>query len=175
MVRRRIGLRQRIHAFTPDDLRAWCEGLGQETFVGSSGRVFPRAMKGAPLLRAWLQRLEALGVRYEARHTWRGWEGAALRFENAQGEAVLVTSDAALLALGGAFLGLAWVRMVAGWMCSLRLVWKSRRCAPQIADLWCHGRSIFSTRFAGEPLKQVVLTHGGVSCQGEAMIHGAGH
>ena len=72
-----------LHAFAPDALRAWCEGLGQETFVGSSGRVFPRSMKAVGLLRAWLRRLEQLGVKYEPRYCWQGWDGAALRFSNA--------------------------------------------------------------------------------------------
>ncbi len=64
-----------IRGFTPQALRAWCEGLGEETFVGSSGRVFPRSMKAAPLLRAWMARLEKLGVQYAPRHTWQGWDG----------------------------------------------------------------------------------------------------
>src|SRR4051812_47675449 len=63
-----------IRAFTPDDLRAWCEGLGQSTFVGSSGRVFPEAFRATPLLRAWLRRLVALGVDVRTRRGWEGWD-----------------------------------------------------------------------------------------------------
>ena len=82
-------LRPLIEAFRPEDLRAWCEGLGQETFVGSSGRVFPKAFKASPLLRAWLARLEALGVRFALRHRWQGWdEDGALVFTDAAGEPV---------------------------------------------------------------------------------------
>ena len=74
--RRRPRLRPLIEAFRPADLRAWCEGLGQETFVGSSGRVFPKTFKASPLLRAWLDRLDALGVRFALRHRWTGWDEA---------------------------------------------------------------------------------------------------
>src|ERR1700688_3992333 len=63
-----------IAALSPSDLRAWCEGLGQATFVGSSGRVFPAALKASPLLRAWRQRLIGLGVRFRPRHRWTGWD-----------------------------------------------------------------------------------------------------
>src|ERR1700690_3854284 len=62
-----------IQAFSPDALRAWSEALGQPTFVGSSGRVFPKAMKASPLLRAWLRRLDSMGVRFAVRHRWSGW------------------------------------------------------------------------------------------------------
>ena len=68
-------LRAAIEAFPPDAVRAWGEALGQPTFVGSSGRVFPRAMKASPLLRAWLRRLDAAGVRFALRHRWTGWDG----------------------------------------------------------------------------------------------------
>src|SRR5579872_4361930 len=71
-----------IEAFPPDQLTAWCEALGQPTFVGSSGRVFPKAMKASPLLRAWLRRLDSMGVRFLLRHRWIGWdERERLAFE----------------------------------------------------------------------------------------------
>src|SRR4029077_20717668 len=63
-----------IEAFPPDHLRAWCEALGQPTFVGSSGRIFPKALKASPLLRAWLRRLDATGVQFSLRHRWSGWD-----------------------------------------------------------------------------------------------------
>src|ERR1700681_4488986 len=66
-------LRAAIEAFSPTDLRAWCEGLGEATFIGSSGRVFPQAFKASPLLRAWLRRLDAIGVQFALRHRWTGW------------------------------------------------------------------------------------------------------
>src|SRR5258708_2881469 len=94
-------LRGAIAAVPPHALRAWAEGLGQPTFVGSSGRVFPRAMKSSPLLRAWLRRLDAAGVRFIFRHRWTGWDGARLIFDTPDG-AIAVKADAIVLALGGA-------------------------------------------------------------------------
>src|SRR5262245_44080087 len=70
-----------LHAFTPDDLRAWAADLGEETFVGSSGRVFPKSFKASPLLRAWLRRLNQLGVSIHTRHDWLGWHGDVLAFK----------------------------------------------------------------------------------------------
>src|SRR5260370_42223422 len=90
-------------------LRAWVHGLGVETFVGSSGRVFPTDMKAAPRLRAWLHRLRGSGVRFHMRHKWIGWgdeERQSLRFATPEGER-LVEADAVVLALGGA----SWPRL----------------------------------------------------------------
>jgi uncharacterized flavoprotein (TIGR03862 family) len=88
--------------FGPDQLRAWAEGLGIETFVGSSGRVFPAEMKAAPLLRAWVRRLRSLGVVLHPRFRWLGWDTAErLRFAGPQGEQS-VEARACVLALGGA-------------------------------------------------------------------------
>ena len=96
------GLRAAIEAFPPEALRAWCEALGQATFVGSSGRVFPRSMKTSPLLRAWLRRLDAAGVSFKLRHRWMGWdEEGCLLFDTPQGQTT-VSADATVLALGGA-------------------------------------------------------------------------
>jgi uncharacterized flavoprotein (TIGR03862 family) len=108
---RRYGLRSSevahwLAGFTPDDVRAWIHGLGIDTFVGTSGRVFPTDMKAAPLLRAWLHRLRDSGVRFHMRHRWLGWEGDALRFATPEGEQ-RVQSDAVILALGGA----SWARL----------------------------------------------------------------
>ncbi|MGH8036010.1 MAG: TIGR03862 family flavoprotein, partial [Lysobacterales bacterium] len=96
-----------IAAFGPTELRAWAQALGVETFVGSSGRVFPKDMKAAPLLRAWLHRLRGAGVQFSMRHRWLGWaEDGALKFFTAAGE-VRVEADAVVLALGGA----SWARL----------------------------------------------------------------
>ena len=96
-----------ITAFGPAELRAWAEALGVETFVGSSGRVFPKDMKAAPLLRAWLQRLRRAGVAFSMRHRWLGWtDDGQLKFANPSGE-VQVAADAVVLALGGA----SWSRL----------------------------------------------------------------
>src|SRR5437588_2763675 len=91
-----------IDAFSPQALRDWSEALGEPTFVGSSGRVFPKAFKASPLLRAWLRRLDAVGVRFAFRHRWIGWNGEGrLVFETPNGAAV-IAADATVLALGGA-------------------------------------------------------------------------
>ena len=96
-----------ITAFGPAELRAWAEALGVETFVGSSGRVFPKDMKAAPLLRAWLQRLRSAGVQFSMRHRWLGWaDDGALKFSCPTGE-VEAAADAVVLALGGA----SWSRL----------------------------------------------------------------
>jgi predicted flavoprotein YhiN len=100
-------LQPMISAFGPAELRAWAEVLGVETFVGSSGRVFPKDMKAAPLLRAWLQRLRSAGVQFSMRHRWLGWaDDGALKFVCPTGE-VEVAADAVVLALGGA----SWSRL----------------------------------------------------------------
>src|SRR6202163_1756743 len=89
-----------IQAFPPDALRAWSEALGQPTFVGSSGRVFPKAFKASPLLRAWLRRLDAIGVQFKLRHRWTGWDDAGhLSFQTPDGKRV-VEARATMLALG---------------------------------------------------------------------------
>src|ERR1700753_1493068 len=91
-----------ISAFPPDALRTWSEALGQSTFIGSSGRVFPQSFKASPLLRAWLRRLDSQGVRWRPRHRWTGWDAARhLLFETPDGPQV-VDAQAAVLALGGA-------------------------------------------------------------------------
>src|SRR5471030_3530951 len=96
-----------LRRFDATALRAWIHGLGIETFVGSSGRVFPTDMKAAPLLRAWLKRLREAGVVIHTRHRWLGWNAdGSLQIANPEGE-LAVTPDAVLLALGGA----SWARL----------------------------------------------------------------
>ena len=96
-----------IEALPPDDLRQWSEALGQPTFVGSSGRVFPRAFKASPLLRAWLRRLDTMGVQFALRHRWTGWdENGRLLFQTPDGQRN-VEVRATVLALGGA----SWPRL----------------------------------------------------------------
>ena len=97
-----------LRAFGGPEVRAWAQGLGVDTFVGTSGRVFPADMKAAPLLRAWLQRLRALGVQFHMRHRWLGWaDGGALRFAAPGGGEALVPARAVVLALGGG----SWARL----------------------------------------------------------------
>lgn len=157
-----------IHAFPPQALRDWCEGLGEETFVGSSGRVFPRRMKAASLLRAWLRRLEQQGVDYQPRHQWIGWDGDTLLFSTPRGN-VRRRADATLLALGGA----SWPRLGSdgNWVSLLEregvavAPLQPANCGFTVA--WS---DYFRTRFAGMPLKPVAVTHQGITRQGEAMI-----
>lgn len=166
-------LAQYIRAFPPQALCDWCEGLGEETFIGSSGRVFPRRMKAAPLLRAWLKRLEALGVQYAAQHRWVGMQGNTLEFLDARGQKISVTADAVLLALGGASwprLGSdgGWVKMLSQWGVEIAPL-RPANCGFVVS--WSEH---FRTRFAGMALKPVKITHRGVSRQGEAMITATG-
>lgn len=147
-----------LEAFPPDALCEWIHGLGIETFVGSSGRVFPRGMKAAPLLRAWLHRLREAGVRFHVRHRWLGWtEEGALRFASPQGE-LSVCADAAVLALGGgswAKLGSngAWLTLLAQRGVEVAPLLPSN-CGFTAAGGWSES---LRSRFAGQPLKTVAL------------------
>ena len=151
-------IRPLLEFFPPDQLREWIHGLGIETYVGSSGRVFPRDMKAAPLLRAWLHRLRESGVRFHVRHRWLGWnEAGALRFAAPHGEKS-VQADAVVLALGGGSwskLGSdgAWVPLLAQRKIEVAPLLPSN-CGFDVAGGWSeHLRS----RFAGQPLKTVAL------------------
>jgi uncharacterized flavoprotein (TIGR03862 family) len=166
-------LRAALAAFPPAALRAWAEGLGQETFVGSSGRVFPVAFKASPLVRAWLGRLAGLGVTLAMRHRFVGFtpDGAP----DLLGPEGLrqMSADAILLALGGA----SWPRMGSdgGWVQLLR------DQGVAIADLRPANMGIeigwtadFRDRFAGQPLKPIALTLVGRTVRGEAVITAQG-
>ena len=157
-----------IEAFGPDALRAWAEELGQECFVGSSGRIFPKSFKASPLLRAWLRRLESLGVELRLRHEFRGWDAQGrLRFETPQGEE-LVEASACVLALGGA----SWPRLGSdgSWANLLRdeglsiAPLRPSNCGFDID--W----SPVLKSFAGAPLGPVTLTVAGRSLRGECVI-----
>jgi uncharacterized flavoprotein (TIGR03862 family) len=162
-------LRPAIEALSPAVLRAWCEALGQPTFVGSSGRVFPRAMKASPLLRAWLRRLVGAGVAFAPRHHWRGWDAdGRLIFATPRGE-VAVTADAAVLALGGA----SWPRLGSdgGWADVLAAVGVAvAPLRPANCGFLVRWSDVFRDRFEGQPLKRIALTFGGRSVRGEALI-----
>src|SRR5437764_5726631 len=103
-----------IEAFSPDALREWSEVLGQPTFVGSSGRVFPKAFKASPLLRAWLRRLDTAGVQFAFRHRWTGWDAEGRLLFQTPGGTAAIPADATVLALGGA----SWPRLGSdgGWV-----------------------------------------------------------
>jgi uncharacterized flavoprotein (TIGR03862 family) len=162
-------LRPAIEALSPATLRAWCEGLGQETFVGSSGRVFPRAMKASPLLRAWLRRLDACGVAFKLRHHWRGWDAdGRLQFVGPEGR-VVVDANATVLALGGA----SWPRLGSdgGWVDVLVEAGIAvAPLRPANCGFVVHWSDVFRSRFEGQPLKRIGLSFGGQSVRGEAVI-----
>ena len=158
-----------ICAFPPGALRAWCEGLGEATFVGSSGRVFPESFKASPLLRAWQGRLASLNVRMAYGWRWAGWDAdGRARFVDNSGQEHIVTARATLLALGGA----SWPRLGSdgGWTdilgaCGVAIAPLAPANCGFIVDWTPH-----VTRFAGQPLKPLALTHAGQTVRGEAMI-----
>ncbi len=179
---RRADIEPLLAAFGPQQLRDWAQGLGISTFVGSSGRVFPTDLKAAPLLRAWMHRLRAGGVRFHMRHRWLGWAGEGdqrLRFATPRGES-LVAADAVVLALGGASwarLGSdgAWVAPLAGRGVAIAPLQPSNcgfHVARPVADgtLAAGWTQHFRTRFAGAPLKNVALSLDGEG--GAAMLSG---
>lgn len=153
-------LRPALDAFGPQALRDWSAGLGVETFVGSSGRVFPREMKAAPLLRRWLQRLRGQGLRLLTRHRWLGWADAAapgrhgLRFATPAGEVTLM-ADVVILALGGG----SWARLGSDgawqpWLAERGIALAPLR--PANCGFDADWSDILRAR-AGEPLKPVAL------------------
>lgn len=160
-------LRAAIEAFPPAALRAWAEELGQETFVGSSGRVFPRAMKASPLLRAWLRRLGA-NVRFAFRHRWSGWDDARLMFDTPGGR-ISIEADATVLALGGA----SWPRLGSdgAWVAPLtRAGVTVAPLQPANCGFVAGWSEHFRGHFAGQPLKRLALSFGGRVVRGEAII-----
>lgn len=162
-------LRAAVEAFPPDALRDWSAALGQLTFVGSSGRVFPKTFKASPLLRAWLRRLGATGVQFAFRHRWTGWDAEGrLQFQTPDG-ALAIAPRATVLALGGA----SWPRLGSdgAWVDCLAAkgvtVSKLRPANSGFAVAWS---DVFRDRFEGQPLKGVALTVGAHTVRGEAMI-----
>jgi uncharacterized flavoprotein (TIGR03862 family) len=162
-----------IAAFPPEALRAWCARLGETTFVGTSGRVFPKSFKSSPLLRAWLRRLAALGVELRSRHRFLGFDDArGLLLQGPQGRLV-ERAEAIVLACCGA----SWPRLGSdgAWVESLRA------CGVEVAPLqpancgfdvgWS---STFIERFAGAPLKSIALSFEGRRIRGEAVVTASG-
>ena len=162
-----------IHAFPPDRLRAWCEALGQPTFVGSSGRIFPKVLKASPLLRAWLRRLDAMGVQFSLRHRWVGWDQhGRLLFQTSDGQSAKDVR-ATVLALGGA----SWPRLGSDgqWAATLRAKGvKVSPLKPANSGFTVAWSDIFRDRFEGEPLKGIALSFGDRTVRGEAVITRSG-
>ena len=153
---RRTQIEPSVRSFSPDSVRAWVHEFGVDTFVGSSGRVFPSDLKSAPLLRAWLRRLRQNGVRFHVRHRWSGWdEQGRLRFMTAEGES-LIDADAVVLALGGGSwpqLGSdgAWMNILSEQHVPISPM-KPANCGFDVR--WSEH---FRTKFAGHPVKTVAM------------------
>ncbi|WP_347260997.1 TIGR03862 family flavoprotein [Rudaea sp.] len=169
-------LRAWLEKFDADALREWARGLGVETFVGTSGRVFPSDLKAAPLLRGWVRRLRASGVDFHVHQRWLGWDDdGALRFGHA-GEALSVDADAVVLALGGGswpVLGSdgAWTRILEDRAVDLALL-RPANCGFEIARAGAEGWSeFFANKYAGQPIKPVVIEWRGAN---GATIHRQG-
>ncbi|HEX8471671.1 MAG TPA: TIGR03862 family flavoprotein, partial [Brevundimonas sp.] len=154
-----------IDAFSPDEMAAWAEDLGQATFVGSSGRVFPRAMKASPLLRAWLGRLNDLGVVLKTRSRWTGWSDNGLTFEDGTAE----EADAVVLAMGGA----SWPRLGSdgAWVPALEAAGvEVAPLRPSNAGFNVVWSDILIDKAAGQALKPVGLSFGEQTLKGEVML-----
>ncbi len=159
-----------LRAFSPSDLRAWADDFGQETFVGTSGRVFPKGMKAASLVQKWREKLEKLGVSFVFRERWVGWDASgAMLFEEANGAPKKREADAYLLALGGA----SWPHLGADGKWTKIFEENKLPVAPLEAancGFIVPWSDHFSEKFAGLPLKPVTLTFADRTIQGEAMI-----
>ena len=160
-----------VRSFGPEEISAWAEGLGQELFTGSTGRVFPKVMKASPLLRAWLGRLAERGVDLRTRWRWTGWEGDALVFDTPEG-AVRVAADVTVLALGGA----SWRRLGSdgAWRDTLlhdgHAVAAFRPANVGFRVVW----SDHMHRYAGQPVKGTRLTSGDLTSRGEWVVTQSG-
>ena len=165
-----------IRAFAPDDLRAWCTGLGQETFVGSSGRVFPEAMRATPLLRSWLARLTELGVALRTGEAWTGWadgDPRRLVFRAPNGDTTEMHADVTVLALGGA----SWPRVGSdgGWVPVLRGAGIDvHDLEPSNCGVQVRWSPVFLDRFEGAPVKNVAVCIDGVRIRGDITVTLAG-
>jgi uncharacterized flavoprotein (TIGR03862 family) len=163
-------LRPILQAFAPARLIQWAEELGEPTFVGSSGRVFPKSMKASPLLRAWLARFRSYDVQFHLRHGWCGWDGAgALIFRRSNDQDLRVTADTTIFALGGASwpkLGSdgGWVEILAREQVTLAPL------APSNCGFTIPWSDMIRRRFAGQPLKHVALSFGGRTVRGDCII-----
>src|SRR5271165_7049285 len=162
-------LRPAVEAFPPEALRGWAAELGEETFVGSSGRVFPKSFKATPLLRAWLRRLDDLGVTLKPRSRFVGFgQAGRLRFVSSEGERS-VEAAAAVFALGGA----SWPRLGSngGWVDAFREAGVEVAALKPVNCGFVVGWSaVIRDRFAGSPLKNVALSHGDARVRGEAVV-----
>jgi uncharacterized flavoprotein (TIGR03862 family) len=162
-----------LGAFPPQALIEWAEGLDQPTFVGTSGRVFPKSLKASPLLRAWLARLNGQGVVIKTRHDWQGWTDRGDLIFAHGGATTNVKGDATILALGGA----SWPRLGSNgaWVDILaRQGVPVTTLRPSNVGFTVAWSELFRARFEGEPLKGIALTFEGRTVRGEATITRSG-
>jgi uncharacterized flavoprotein (TIGR03862 family) len=154
--------------FNSNDVIAWAKGLNIETFVGTSGRIFPKEMKASPLLRAWLQRLQSNGVTIHTRHEWKGWQDKKLIFDSPNG-IVKINPDATILALGGA----SWPKLGSRgtWASFLEEAGiKVIPFRPANCGFTVNWSKHFSEKFHGHPLKSVILSFKDFKQQGEFVV-----
>lgn len=163
-------IRNAVTSFASEHLIAWANGLGEETFVGSSGRVFPKAMKASPLLRAWLRRLDALGVTIKTRHRWTGFaDGGGITLIANDREHLTVKPDAVVLALGGA----SWPKLGSdgAWVSAMQSVGIGvNGLEPANSGVSVTWSNVFVERFAGMPLKRIAVHVGDQRARGEALV-----
>ena len=159
-----------VEKFTPAELIDWCHGLGQETLIGSSGRVFPKCFKASPLLRAWLMRLDGAGVAFRLRRRWTGFDASgALTVTGPDDVSETFAADAIILALGGA----SWPRLGSDgtWTQTVSALGipvvphQASNCGVRVA--WT---ALMTSRHAGQPLKRIAVTIDGETRRGEAVI-----
>ena len=166
-----------VRRYPPAALREWAAGLGEATYVGSSGRVFPAAFRATPLLRAWVARLIGLGVSIHVRHRWLGWgtgsggelDPRAHCFQTSAGRVVDTRSDVTVFALGGASwprVGSdgAWVPNFIAAGLDVRVL-RPSNCALHVG--WSH---VFAERYAGVPLKNTAVSVGETTARGDITI-----
>jgi uncharacterized flavoprotein (TIGR03862 family) len=180
--KRREQIEPLLKTFGPDELRQWVHGLGMETFVGTSGRVFPVGMKASPLLRAWLKRLDASGVIFHLRHKWRGFINLAqdgvlaaedggksmLEFETPEG-IKHIKADVVVLALGGG----SWSRLGSdgAWVPWLEQAGAEvEALKPSNCGFDVEWSPHFRDRFDGYPIKSAILSFGTFHQQGEFIV-----
>ena len=171
--RSRARLEPHLRTFGPEHIRQWCAGLGVETFVGSSGRVFPTAMKASPLLRAWLRRLDGLGCKIHYRHYWTGWDDAGNALFTTPNGTVQATADITILALGGG----SWKRLGSDgkWMNILQATGiKCNPFKPANCGFVVNWTQHLIDKCAGQPVKAVTLSAGSQTIRGEFVISKTG-
>lgn len=162
-----------LRRFGPDELRGWCADLGEPTFVGSSGRVFPESLRATPLLRAWLRRLTDLGVRFAPQHRWLGFgdgeHTAISRFMDGDGNTIESHTDVTVMALGGA----SWPRVGGdgSWLAGFETAGVAvTPLAAANCGIRVRWSATFLERFEGQPLKNVRLAVDDEAARGDCVV-----